>query len=269
MYRVIIADDENKIRVGLKALIHWEQLQLQLIGECVNGNELKDVLKTLCVDIILTDMQMPGLCGDELLRYLKEQYPYISVIVISGYDDFKYTKQAIVSNAVNYILKPVDEDELNDALKMAQLKVRENRNRLTNDGEWLYPELLKYFHAINEKEKGLEQTRKKKLVQNIKRYLDENYCKHISLDDLENQFYSNKEYISRVFKNSYGVTISDYIDHLRIRKANNLLWEGEQVKEICYILGFYDESHFYKKYKRIMGIAPSEYNSTIERTWKK
>ncbi len=62
-----------------------------------------------------------------------------------------------------------------------------------------------------------------------------------------------------MFKNIYGVTVFDYIDHLKIRQANDMLFQGRQIKEIVHTLGFYDESHFYKKYKKIMGISPSEY----------
>lgn len=262
MYRVLIADDENKIRNVLKALIHWKELGLELACECTNGDELLEKLERIPADIILTDMQMPGVSGVELLRCLRQLYPYLPIIVVSGYDDFKYTKQAIISNAVDYILKPVDEDELNEALLKARKTAEERRDALIDeDGEeWLYPVLARYFSDADEKEKNIRRNDKKNLSLAVKKYLEENLSAHITLADLEGKFYLNKEYISRVFKNAYGVTIFDYVDHLKIREANKMLFRGEQVKEIVQVLNYYDESHFYKKYKKIMGISPSDYS---------
>lgn len=274
MYRMIIADDENKIRAGLKTLIHWDALHLEIVCECKNGDEVLEALEEMAVDIVLTDMQMPGICGVELMQRLREAFPYVSVIVISGYDDFKYTRQAIVSNAVDYLLKPVDEDELNEALKTAISKVESNKiRRQAEEVEKIpIPVIREYFIGIREreeKEKPHGGGQRKHLAINIREYLDDNYCGHITLSDLESRFYSNKEYISRIFKNFYGVTIFDYIDHLRIKKANDMLLKGEQIKEICYTLGFYDESHFYKKFKKIMGISPSEYGGNIRGNTKR
>ncbi len=176
MYRVIIADDENKIRNVLKTLIHWEELQMELLCECTNGDELLEMLERSPADIILTDMQMPGISGVQLLQRLKELYPYLSIIVISGYDDFKYTKQAIISNAVDYILKPVDEDELNDALKEAASEAKERRAEVMGESveTWMYPALRQYFNELNEKEKAVGKNDKKHLALSVRKYLEEN-----------------------------------------------------------------------------------------------
>ena len=263
MYSVIIADDEKKIRDVIKNLIQWEKLQLELYKECDNGDELLKLIEGTTVDIVITDMQMPGVCGEELLKRLSSLYGDMPILVVSGYDDFKYTKQAIVSKAVDYILKPVDEDELNEALSKAIEKAKINRVKLLNadhDGVPMSSILVKYFEQMTDCERIVLGTKNQQLAYSTRLFLDENYNRQISLEELEKKFFTNKDNISRVFKNTYGVTISDYVTHYKVYKANGMLMRGLQVKEVAYELGFYDESHFHKKYKKVMGMSPSDYN---------
>jgi two-component system response regulator YesN len=116
MFKVIVIDDEPWSREVVKALIPWELLELQLMGEAEDGNSGLRLAEELSPHIVITDMRMPGIDGVELLRQFNERYPEIKIIVMSGYDDFMYLKQAIRSRAVEYLLKPIDPDELEAAL---------------------------------------------------------------------------------------------------------------------------------------------------------
>lgn len=119
MFHVILADDERETLNLLASLIHWEELNLFLLGESENGNDLCDKVDILSPHIVLIDMNMPGIHGAELIEHLTQIEHGPKVIVISGYDDFSYTKAAIKSRITGYLLKPVDEDELNDTLQKA------------------------------------------------------------------------------------------------------------------------------------------------------
>lgn len=116
MYRVVIADDENGVRVALKLLIPWEEMELQLAAEYENGDELCAQAQSLKPEIIITDMRMPGISGGELIRRLHELLPDTQIIVVSGFDDYDYVREALRSRAVDYILKPVEEEALRTAL---------------------------------------------------------------------------------------------------------------------------------------------------------
>ncbi|MFI3207613.1 MAG: response regulator [Eubacteriales bacterium] len=258
----MIADDEKKIRTGLKTLIHWEELQLELCEECENGDELLSVLSKRYIDIVVTDMQMPGICGVELLKVFSEKWKNKPILVISGYDDFKYVRQAISTHAVDYILKPVDEEELNNALIIAVERAKKYRANIVEKRDTIFSldrVLVDFFAQIKDIEDELKNTEKNKKIKEVRKYLDESYTEQITLSELENIFYLNKEYLSRAFKNVYNVSIAEYSDHVKILHANDMLIRSESVKEIVYKLAYYDESHFYKKYKKIMGCAPSEY----------
>nr|MBC9200637.1 response regulator [Paenibacillus sp. PL91] len=116
MNKVLIVDDEPWAREVIKALVDWDRLGLAIAGEAEDGSQALHFIKEHKPQIVITDMRMPGLDGVEFLKALNEQFPSIKIIVMSGYDDFVYLKQAIRSRAVEYLLKPVDETELNEAL---------------------------------------------------------------------------------------------------------------------------------------------------------
>ncbi|WP_139997567.1 response regulator transcription factor [Paenibacillus paridis] len=117
MNKVLIIDDEPWAREVIKALGEWERLQLAIAGEAEDGKSGLRLIRELSPEIIITDMRMPGVDGVELLQQINDQFPLLKIIVMSGYDDFIYLKQAIRSRAVEYLLKPVDPSELNSALQ--------------------------------------------------------------------------------------------------------------------------------------------------------
>lgn len=117
MNKVLIIDDEPWAREVIKALGEWDRLRLTIVGEAEDGKEGLRLMKELEPQIVLTDMRMPGVDGVELLQQINSQFPSLKIVVMSGYDDFIYLKQAIHSRAVDYLLKPVDPIELNDALQ--------------------------------------------------------------------------------------------------------------------------------------------------------
>ncbi|MDI4643947.1 response regulator transcription factor [Cohnella hashimotonis] len=115
-YSVLIVDDEPWSREIVKDLADWEGLGLTVAGEAEDGEEGLRRIGELGPDIVVTDMRMPGLSGTELLNELGARFPAAKIVVMSGYDDFAYLKQAIRSKAVDYLLKPLDPAELNAAL---------------------------------------------------------------------------------------------------------------------------------------------------------
>lgn len=117
MRRVLIIDDEPWSREVVKSLGEWRRLKLEVVGEAEDGTSGLKAIEELRPDIVVTDMRMPGLDGAGLLKAMNEKFPALKIIVVSGYDDFVYLKQAIASRAADYLLKPLDPNELNAALE--------------------------------------------------------------------------------------------------------------------------------------------------------
>jgi len=124
MYNVAIIDDEPWSREIVVALADWEALGLVVVGEAEDGSEGLRLIEERRPHVVVTDMRMPGLDGIELLKRMNERFPEMKIVVMSGYDDFVYLKQAIRSRAVEYLLKPLDRDELNAALATCARELR-------------------------------------------------------------------------------------------------------------------------------------------------
>lgn len=128
MHKVFIIDDEPWSREVVKALGQWESFNMSVIGEAEDGNDGLKQIGDLKPDLVITDMRMPGIDGAKLLKTINEQYPTLKIIVMSGYDDFIYVKQAIHSHAVEYLLKPINSDELNAALEQCGRELEKAKN---------------------------------------------------------------------------------------------------------------------------------------------
>jgi len=117
MYKVILADDEDRILTGLENLIDWEELHLRIAGRAGNGGDALELIGQTGAEILITDIKMPGLDGIGLIRRARELSPGIRCLVLSGYDDFPLVREAMRCGAENYLLKPVDREEFLQSLK--------------------------------------------------------------------------------------------------------------------------------------------------------
>ncbi|MEK0317275.1 response regulator transcription factor [Cohnella sp. 56] len=122
--KAVIIDDEIWSRRMIRSLGRWDALGIEIAGEAENGYDGLALIAAAHPDIVLLDMRMPGMEGTELIRRLNEQGNEAKVIVVSGHADFQYTKHAIDYKASTYILKPIDEDELNGALERCVRELR-------------------------------------------------------------------------------------------------------------------------------------------------
>ena len=116
MHRIMIVDDEKAIRNLIKKLIKWDELDAEFVGEAKSGIEAIQLLDDLMPDIILVDIRMPFMDGLTFIKYLREIYENISVIVISAYSDFEYARQCIELGVEHYLLKPISENKLNETV---------------------------------------------------------------------------------------------------------------------------------------------------------
>ncbi|MDR1060964.1 MAG: response regulator [Clostridiales bacterium] len=116
VYNVLIVDDEDKILNGLAQLISWDDYGLEIIGAAHDGQEAWDILARSECNILITDIRMPRMDGIALLQRIAEASMGVRAIVISGYDDFAYVKKALLLGIENYLLKPINEDELSATL---------------------------------------------------------------------------------------------------------------------------------------------------------
>ena len=119
MYKLLIADDEYWTREKIRSMIAWEEYQIAFMPPAQDGEKVLQILEADRPDILITDINMPFLNGVELVKRVKDQYPEIVILVLSGYDDFAYVKETLMAGAINYLLKPVTKIDLIRALSKA------------------------------------------------------------------------------------------------------------------------------------------------------
>lgn len=122
LYRIMLVDDEEEVRKAIIRKMDWEQLGFEVVGDAENGEDALEKLEQFEPDVVITDIRMPYMDGLTLTARIREKYPSMKILIFSGYDDFEYAKQAIKLNVTEYILKPVNGQELAVILK----RIREN-----------------------------------------------------------------------------------------------------------------------------------------------
>lgn len=132
LYRIILVDDEEEVRQSIKKKINWEEAGFHVAGDAENGQEALEQVEALEPDLILTDIRMPFMDGLSLAERVRQKYPSIKIVIFSGYDDFEYAKQAIKLNVTEYILKPVNVEELTAILKRIKTNLDEEIEQKRN-----------------------------------------------------------------------------------------------------------------------------------------
>lgn len=133
MFKVMVVDDEMIVRKGIMTSIDWSAHDIAITAEARNGQEALDRLRRHPVDLILTDIRMPVMSGIELAKAVRSEYPEIELVLLSGYEDFQYAKEAMSIGIRHYLLKPVIAEKL--VATLADIRDAERDKRLAKLGE--------------------------------------------------------------------------------------------------------------------------------------
>ena len=150
--KVFLADDEIVVREGIRESFPWDETPYTLVGEAPDGEMALPIIRDTNPDIVITDIRMPFMDGLELCRILRVQMPWIGIIVLSGYDEFEYARQCIQLGVREYLLKPINSDNLKEVLDkvsaqiIAERKTLEHaanlRARMESDDKFLKEKLI-------------------------------------------------------------------------------------------------------------------------------
>ena len=151
MYHVIIVDDEKYVRKSIRAKIDWESLGCEVTGEAKDGMEALELLKSSHVDIMLIDIMMPKLGGLDLIAQIRDKYPNLQIAIISGHDDFIYARQAMRLQVVDFIKKPINEDELAQTVGIMTERI-ETMTRKSEELSAITNKVIKFNTEIHLKE---------------------------------------------------------------------------------------------------------------------
>lgn len=132
MYKVLLVDDETLIREAISENIQWEEMGFSFMGACENGKQAMEAIEREQPDLLLTDINMPFVDGMELTKFVYENYPGTKVIIISGFDEFEYAKNAVKYQVLEYILKPITPMEFSETLLRVKKMFDERKENQQN-----------------------------------------------------------------------------------------------------------------------------------------
>ena len=232
---LLIADDENlELKVLEKTVKKHFVDELEIFASS-NGRKASQICDEVKPDIALLDIEMPGMNGIELAKYIKEKYADCIIIFITAYDRFDYAIEAMHIKAFEYLLKPWKEEKLCELINTAIENVRG----------------MQKTDSIVHSQKDV-----------IKDYIDRNYKKDISAKDVAGILGYSDVYFSKVFKQLFDDNFINYLTKIRIDRAKVLLKDVSfNIKEVGKSVGYADSNYFTKVFKRSIGMSPSEYRN--------
>ena len=240
--KLLIADDEDVIRNGISKYVklHTDRFNKILLAE--NGQETIEQILKYRPDIVLLDVQMPVKTGLEVMKEIKLAGLSPIIIILSGYDEFKYAQQALRLGARDYVLKPV---RSSDILKM----VVDYADELS----------ISVKDIVDSKETGLNP-----VVNQAKEYIEENYYNNLTLQQVADKVSISAGYLSTLFNQELKCGFTDFLNEVRVNHACMYLKQNYfKTYEIAYKIGFNDEKYFSKVFKKIKGMSPSEYKKGL------
>lgn len=240
---VLIVDDERYMIEYMKTLVDWSAYGFDRVLTAGGGSLARDLILEYRPELLITDIKMPKVSGIDLSALIDENEYRTKVIVISGYSEFEYAKQALRYGVAEYLVKPVLKADFVEALERI---LQRNFDR--------------------EEALGKEGGEKYETIAFLKEYINGHFDQNLSLDALGEVVHLHPAYLSKIFKEVTDVNLSGYITDVRMQKAAELLEKNDlKVNEVMKRLGYQKSQYFSKLFKEKFGVTPKEYRTSRRR----
>ncbi len=252
-YKVLVAEDELIERMVLCKILRKHLGEFCDIFESKNGREALEVFHREHPQIAILDIEMPGINGLEVARKIRESGRDCAIMFLTGFDKFSYAKQAISVRALEYLLKPYNEQELIYAVEEAM----QHASRFVSQST---PETETSEETPTAREEGSENVRLALIREDIRGYIEKNYREDISMQSAAQTMGYSEAYFCKLFKQCFRVNFSAYLNEYRIEKAKAMMADPRiNIKDIGIACGYSDSNYFARVFKRITGQTPSDY----------
>ena len=273
MYRVLLADDEQIERMALAKRLKRHFGGSLDISEAVNGAEALETFRREKSQIVVMDISMPEMNGVEAAERIRSLDEDCIIIFLTAYDEFSYAKRAIVIRALDYLLKPCEEDELVAVMEEA---MRLTDKRLAGQdasgpdspgpdspGPYITGPDVRAGEPAQDMSRDDGDGRLAQVAETIREYIRNNYMKEISMQDAARMMNYSDAYFCKLFKQCFDQNFTSYLTGFRVNEAKKLLKDRSiSVKDVSMQVGYYDSNYFAKVFKRITGMIPSEYRDS-------
>ena len=267
MIRLLIADDEKLEREALADMVSRRFEHEVVLELAENGRKAADTAVLWRADLILMDIEMPGMSGLDAARAVLAQRPGCRVIFVTAYSLFQYAHEAVHLGACDYLLKPVDPDELEASIRRAMRQIEAERKleelaktELPPEPETTeVPEETDQSTPEEELPEG-ENSQTAMVMAQVRQYLEDNYMFDLSLDSVSEILHISPAYLSAQFKKYQKMNFLDCVTELRINAAKELLADPfRSSAEVASMVGYEDASYFARAFKKRTGMTPTQY----------
>ncbi len=243
MYRALIVEDEDLMREYLEKNLSTICAEWYAADTAADGQEAIEKIEVSHFDGIITDIRMPAMDGLAMSKAIREKYPQMPILIVSGYNEFDYARKAVRLNIFDYLLKPVDEQELAAALSAMAIQAgkKQQSERIEEGNEY-----------VNEKTDGL--------AQRALSYIQQHFSDPISLTSVAEEIGVSPAYLSTVFHREIGTSYSRTLLKFRMEEAARQLTQTNQkVQQIAQNVGFFSAKHFTHVFREYYHYSPMEF----------
>lgn len=253
MIKILVADDEGYQREILAEILDKRFGREAEVRMVENGRLAVDAAALWAADVALMDIEMPGIDGIDAAKQILAQRPECKIIFVTAYSLFTYAHEAVKLGACDYILKPVDPDDVEQAVRRAAAQADAQRQL----------EAMASEKGLLECADNYDKTAV--LMGKVKKYLQHNYMLNdISLDSVSAILNLNASYFSSLFKRTFQVNFLDYLTELRMDAAKELLRDPlRSTAEVASMVGYESANYFTRAFKKKVGMTPTDYRRSV------
>ncbi|RHR30387.1 response regulator [Clostridium sp. AF19-22AC] len=239
-YNVLLVEDEMLLMQSLSRHIESLEAGFKVVCQASNGEDALKCLKKENIHLVMTDIRMPVMDGLTLAKRIHEQYPHILTVILTGYADFDYAREALKQGVFDYMLKPVTMEDLENTLGRVRLH-------------------LQKFYELEE-DPALVGKDAEEIVEYTVLYMREHYMDDIDISSFSASLGFTSAYLTKLFNRYKGDTPLKYLTDIRIHEAKRLLTDtGLPIREVGERVGYPDQFHFSKTFRKLTGLNPTAY----------
>ncbi|MNO54672.1 putative response regulatory protein [compost metagenome] len=253
MLKVLLVDDEAPILGNLRRVLPWQEMGMEIYGMARSGMEALRIAEEQAPDLVLCDIRMPVMDGLTFVGKLREMGLESEVLLLSGYQEFDYAREAIRLGVKEYICKPIHYEELGNKVREIGTRIRSKqyKDKLYNS--------IPLFQELPPAEDSAKKT-PDQLMNQAAQYISERLNSDLGIEEVANKIGISSSYFCLLFKNRFAMTFVEYVTLQRMEAAKFMLASSDKsIAAISAGVGYQERRYFTKVFQKQTGMTPKEY----------
>ncbi len=253
MYKVLLVDDDNIARCVCANMPSWQKYGFEVAYEASNGRSAFEILESKQVDVVFTDIRMPGMDGLALLKKIRSENMNVFVVLVSLYREFEYAREGLKYGAVDYIMKPIQESSLDETLLLVRTALNE------------FAEVCEYRALVDACFADIDADMNDVFISNLRDQIADRLGTTPSMDDIAESLGFSKDYFGKIVKQKTGMSFNKLFTSIKMQYSKRLLLSGRyKVYEISDMIGYANPDYFTRVFKNEFGMSPADLKRTSE-----